>query len=123
MWAAWVTAARTSDATSKTLGRYTTGKALELILTSLAQDKQEGMVTRGQPVLNPRVQAVTPTASPTQVTIADCADDSHWLKYRAADGTLKDHVPGGRHAVTAAVQNVAGTWLVAQFLVDEVGTC
>jgi hypothetical protein len=78
MWAAWVTAAQTSDATSRTVGRYTTGKALELILTSLAQDKQEGMVTRGQPVLNPRVQAATPTASPTQVTIADCADDSHW---------------------------------------------
>jgi hypothetical protein len=123
MWAAWVTAALTSDPTSKSLGRHAAGNALELIVTSLSQDKREGMVTRGQPVLKPRVQAATPSSAPTHVTIADCADATHWLKYRASTGTLKDDVPGGRHTVNAVVQNVNGTWLVVQFLVQPVGTC
>jgi hypothetical protein len=123
MWAAWVTAAQTSDAHTKTIGRHATGNALELILTSLAQDKQEGMVTRGQPVINPRVQVATPPSAPTHVTLSDCADASHWLKYQASTGKLKNNVPGGRHAITALVQDVGGTWMVVQFVVQSVGSC
>jgi hypothetical protein len=123
MWASWVTAAQTSDAHTKTIGRHAAGNALELILTSLAQDKQEGVVTRGQPVLNPRVQAATPPSAPTHVTLSDCADASHWLKYRASTGKLKNNVPGGRHAITALVQDVSGTWMVVQFVVQSVGSC
>jgi hypothetical protein len=123
MWAAWVTAAKTSDAHTKTIGRHATGDALELILTSLAQDKQEGVVTRGQPVLNPHVQSATPASAPTHVTIVDCADASHWLKYSASTGKLKNDVPGGKHAVTAVVQHVGSTWMVVQFIVQSAGTC
>lgn len=123
MWASWVTAAQTSDAHTKTIGRHATGNALELILTSLAQDKQEGMVTRGQPLINPRVQVATPPSAPTHVTLSDCADASHWLKYQASTGKLKNNVPGGRHAITALVQDVGGTWMVVQFVVQSVGSC
>lgn len=123
MWAAWVTAARTSDAHTKTIGHHATGNALELILTSLAQDKKDGVVTRGQPVLNPRVQSAEPASDPTHVTVADCADASRWLKYSASTGKLKDDVPGGRHAITAVVQKVGDTWMVVQFIVQSVGTC
>lgn len=123
MWADWITAARTSDSTTKALGREATGDALLLLLNSLAKDKHDGIVSRGQPAISPRVQSVTPATAPTHVTITDCADDSHWLKYRASTGALKDNVPGGRHYVTALVQNVGGTWMVVQFLVRPVGSC
>lgn len=123
MWADWVTAARTSDSTTKALGREATGDALLLMLNSLAKDKHDGIVTRGQPVISPRVQSATPATASTHVTITDCADASHWLKYHADTGALQDNEPGGRHAITALVQNVGGTWMVVQFLVRPVGSC
>lgn len=116
-------AAVTSDYKSALLGRHAGGDALLKIKQSLYADKKAGVVSKGQPVLNPRAQAVTPNGGLTRVTVVDCSDDSHWLKYKAATGALKDNVPGGRHAVTAQVVGVGNSWLVTQFLVQPVGTC
>lgn len=123
MWADMAAAAVTSDYKSALLGRHASGDALLKIKQSLLADKQAGLVTKGQPVLSPRAQAVSSPSGLTRVSVVDCADDSHWLKYRAATGALQDNVPGGRHAVTAQVVGENGSWVVVQFLVRPVGTC
>ena len=123
MWVDMSGAATTSDWQSPALGRHATGDALALIVKSLHEDQLAGVVTKGRPILNPRVVEATPSTGPTRVTIADCADATDWLKYEASTGKLKDDVPGGRHAITAVVRNLTGAWLVAQFQVRGVGTC
>jgi hypothetical protein len=116
-------AATTSNWQSAALGRHATGDALAMIVRSLHQDQRSGLVTKGQPVLNPRVQGAEPPGSPTRITITDCADATNWLKYRASTGTLQDDTPGGRHAITAVVRDVSGTWMVVRFQVQGTGTC
>ncbi len=123
MWTDMAAAAVTSDYKSALLGRHASGDALLKIKQSLYSDKQTGLVTKGQPVLDPRAQGVSTSGGLTRVSVVDCADASHWLKYKAATGTLQDNVPGGRHAVTAQVVGENGSWVVVQFLVRPVGTC
>ena len=122
MWEDMATAAETSDHESPLLGRHSSGDALVQIKQSLYADKKAGMVTKGRPVLSPRVQTMTSNGGLTRVTVADCADATHWLKYVAATGRLQDDEPGGKHAVTAQVVESGGSWVVVQFLVRPVGT-
>jgi hypothetical protein len=122
MWQDMVAAARTSDYESPTLRRHAAGLALQLIVDSLRKDRQDGVVTLGEPALNPRVRASSPAARPTRVTIEDCGDDSNWLKYRAS-GELKNDVPGGRREIRAVVRNFAGVWKVVDFAVEATGSC
>ena len=61
MWADLVTAARTSDFQSPLLSQYTTGDAHTLFVQGLARDQLHGIVTRGEPVIDPRVSSLTPT--------------------------------------------------------------
>jgi hypothetical protein len=123
MWEDMATAAETSDYQSPLLGRHASGDALVQIKQSLYADKKAGLVTKGRPVLSPRVQSLTSEGGLTRVAVADCADDTHWLKYVAATGKLQDDEPGGKHAVTAQVVGKSGSWVVVQFLVRPVGTC
>jgi hypothetical protein len=123
MWEDMATAAETSDHESPLLGRHTSGEALVQIKQSLYADKKAGLVTKGRPVLSPRVQSLTSDGGLTRVAVTDCADDTHWLKYVAATGKLQDDEPGGKHAVTAQVVGKSGSWVVVQFLVRPVGTC
>lgn len=118
MWASVVEASKTSDFESPTLAQYASGQALQLLTAGMAQSRKDGIVTRGEPALGPKVVA----AGPTQVEIVDCADATRWLQYRA-DGQLKDNVPGGRHHTEATVVVIGGVWKVARLSVGPVGSC
>jgi hypothetical protein len=122
MWADMVTAARTSDYQSALLPQNASGDALAVLVHDLAENQQAGLVTKGDPTLNPQVTSLTPTATPTQATITDCVNDTHWLNYKSSGG-LANNTPGGRHATTAIVVDTAGTWKVTQLALQSVGTC
>lgn len=123
MWQDMMAAARTSDAASPLLGRHAMGAALEQLVSSLAADRQAGVVTRGEYVLAPRVTKVVLAQRPPMVLISDCGDATEWLKYRAGTNRLQDNVPGGRHAMGGTVLQVNGDWKVAGFNAQGVGTC
>jgi hypothetical protein len=124
MWQAMAGAARTSDWRSPQLGEYATGQALNTISRGLYTDHRNGLVTKGAPNNAPTVSRVDPADEPTRVTISDCGDSTHWLKYHADTGRLADDGPGGRRAITAVVdQQRDGRWLVSDFAVESVGTC
>lgn len=119
MWQAMAKAATTSNWRDPDLSKFATGDALAVITRSLYVDHQNGVVTRGAPTTNPRVTS----SSSTKVVIADCGDDSGWLKYKA-NGQLQNGTPGGHRAITAEVQRQAdGSWRVARFAVEGVGSC
>lgn len=122
MWDAFVEAARTSDASNPRLARYATGQALELITTSLSNDRSAGVVTKGTPVIKPRIVQPPTAGQSATVTISDCADATTWLKYKASTDDLADNTPGGQHDVRAVVQNVGG-WKVVTFQVKGTGSC
>jgi hypothetical protein len=123
MWQDMVVAARTSDYQSPLLARHATGPALAQIVRSLYLDKKDGIVTKGEPVLNPKVTEKALDAEPPRVTVEDCGDSTKWLKYRVSTGQLKDDVPGGRQHIAATVVRTEGQWKVLGFAVSGVGTC
>jgi hypothetical protein len=88
----------------------------------LARDQLAGIVTKGQPMLDPRVTSLTPSVDPTHATVADCFDDTHWVEYTVTGGLAKN-APGGRRATTADLVMKNGVWKVTQITIGKTGTC
>lgn len=122
MWTDMVTAARTSDYQSPLLPENASGNALSVLVQGLAKNQQQGIVTKGEPILHPQVTSLSPAGSPTQAAITDCFDARQWLEYKTSGG-LVNSTPGGRHATTAIVVDTNGTWKVTQLAVQAAGTC
>lgn len=124
MWQDFVVAGRTSDWQAPALGQHATGVALTNLSRGLYADHNNGVVTKGEPALNPSVSSVEPPGAPTQVVITDCGDSTNWLKYRKDNGQLADDEPGGRRLINAIVQKQSdGAWKVSEYGVHEVGSC
>ncbi|MGQ0575502.1 MAG: hypothetical protein ACT4RN_15045 [Pseudonocardia sp.] len=124
MWQDFAEAGLTSDWQSPELGRHATGIALTNLSRGLYADNYNGLVTRGEPVLDPRVTSVEPVDDPTTVRVADCGDSSNWLKYRDDTGARADDNPGGRRMITAVVElQVDGSWKVSDYAVRDLGSC
>ncbi len=124
MWQDFAEAGLTSDWQSPELGRHATGIALTNLSRGLYADNYNGLVTRGEPVLDPRVTSVEPVDDPTTVRVADCGDSSNWLKYRADTGARADDNPGGRRMITAVVELQADrSWKVSDYAVRDLGSC
>jgi hypothetical protein len=117
-------AATTSDWQSPLLAQHATGDALSVMSRGLYADHLNGLVSKGEPKDSPKVTSVAPSANPTGVMISDCGDSTHWLQYRKDNGRLADSTPGGRRAITAEVKRQSdGSWKVARFAVEGLGTC
>lgn len=124
MWSDFTTAGHTSDWQSSLLSQHATAYALQVLEKSLYIDHNKGVVTKGAPVLHPKVKSVSPVTNPTVVLISDCGDSGHWLKYSAKTGKLIPGSPGGRQAITAEVRKQPDrSWKVDQFAVEGTGTC
>lgn len=124
MWDGFAVAGTTADSGSELLGQHAAGAALDKLKRSLQSDREKGLVTRGKPVLDPKVSAADPADDPRKITITDCGDSTNWLKYRKDSGMLANDVPGGRRLIKASVEKQAdGTWKVSDYGVHEVGSC
>jgi hypothetical protein len=122
MWADMVVASHTSDYQSPLLSQNASGEALSVLVQGLAKNQAQGVVVKGEPVLDPSVTSLAPAGSPTQATISDCFDDTHWLDYKTSGG-LVNSTPGGHRATTAIVVESGGTWKVTRLAVQATGTC
>jgi hypothetical protein len=122
MWTDMVLASRTSNYQSPLLPQHASGTALSTLVQGLAKNQQAGIVTKGKPQMNPQVTSFAPIGDPTQVTVTDCFSDVHWLDYKRSGG-LVDSTPGGRHATSALVIDLAGTWKVTELAIQQAGTC
>lgn len=123
MWNAMATASRTADYQSPRLSLHADGDALSQLSRGLYANKQHGIVTKGDPATSPTVTSVTPSTEPTSVAISDCLDGTHWLNYVEATGELQNDTPGARHATTATVELVDGSWKVMELAVGQDGSC
>ncbi len=124
MWSDMAAAATTSDWQSPKLAQNATAEALSKISRGLYADHYNGLVSKGKPENTPSAESVEPHDNPTTVNIVDCGDDSRWLKYRADSGQPANDEPGGRRHINAkAKKAVDGSWKVADFAIQDVGTC
>ncbi|WP_248832784.1 hypothetical protein [Frankia sp. Mgl5] len=114
--------AETSDYQNPDLAHHASGEALSLIYKNIYLNKSDGVVSRGNPVLQPRVTSVSPPEAPDQAVIEDCVDDRDWLNYRA-DGQRQDDETGGRRLTQALALEMAGAWKIDRLVVQTVGTC
>ena len=122
MWSDLVAAARTSDFQSPLLAEHASGTALSLFVRGLARDQLHGVVTRGEPTIQPSVTSLLPSADPTRATVADCVDDAHWVEYTTS-GAKATNPPGGPRATTATLAESHGVWKVTEITVGKVGSC
>lgn len=123
MWQADAQASHTSDWQAPYLSQYASGDALQFLTRDLYADHANGLVSKGEPVNNPRVTSVSPEDKPTSVMIEDCADDRNWLQYRT-DGSLLDNEPGALRRIVAEVRlHTDGLWRVTRFGIDDPGSC
>ncbi|WP_331773233.1 hypothetical protein OG948_58560 (plasmid) [Embleya sp. NBC_00888] len=119
LWTAATKAAATANAEDPELRKYAHDDALAYFVGSNLENKEKGVVVKGEPGISPRVVGETGD----RVTLADCVDGSHWLKYRASDGKLADDVPGGHHQAEATVTRTTSGWRVTSLTIEGVGTC
>ncbi|MCQ4084387.1 hypothetical protein NGB36_28350 [Streptomyces sp. RB6PN25] len=122
MWNDLVHASLTADVNAPQLSDHASAGALQLLRYGLEQEQKEGVVSKGQPVLDPVVVSSQPTAQPVKYALRDCFDDTHWLQYTKS-GKLKNDVPGGHHLTDATVELNDGTWKVTSLYLHEAGTC
>ncbi|WP_144056923.1 hypothetical protein [Micromonospora lupini] len=124
MWAAYDEAGMTSNPDHPELAKFAVGDALKVLRSGLESDRREGLVGQGKVAVNPSIQSLTPAAAPTQAKVRDCADTSGAARVRATpNGTPFTDSPGGRRLVNATVSMVGGSWKVASFGVQGVGSC
>lgn len=124
MWADFAEAGRTSDWQSSKLGQHATGYALTNMSRVLYANQANGVVSKGEPKLDPSVSSMKPADDPTSVTVGDCGDSTDFLTYRVSDGKLADDTPGGRRKISAVVDRQSdGSWKVSDFAIRDIGTC
>ncbi|GEM_PF-3594528 len=123
MWQAFSKAGQTANAQDPDLSRYAADVALKTLVTGLEANKMQGLVSRGDVVLNPQVTALTPPAGLTEASIRDCADTTHAVRVKASGEPFTD-TPGGHRLVIATAKDVGGgTWKVTGFAISGVGSC
>ncbi len=118
MWNDLVAAATTSDPKHPRLDDHAAGGALELLRYMMRQDRNKGVITKGQLRLAP----VGKNGEASKVSVRDCVDGADWLHF-TRDGRLEDKIPGGHHRVNATAIERDGVWRVEHLFIDEVGTC
>jgi hypothetical protein len=122
MWNAFVTASRTADYQSASLARYAAGDALSVLVHGLYENYRDGIVTRGQPLFDPRVTIAASGGVAVGASVTDCADSSRWLDYYTS-GRPDGGPPHGRRRIRAQLQLFDGTWKVTYLVVGKEGTC
>ncbi|MEU8351639.1 hypothetical protein [Streptomyces sp. NPDC048845] len=97
---------------------HASGGALELLKFGLKKAKEEEVVSKGAPRVDPEVVS----GDRLKVVLLDCVDDRRWLQYRL-NGELKNNVPGGHFKTEATVRKTDGAWKVSDLYMHEVGSC
>ncbi|WP_247702411.1 hypothetical protein [Streptomyces sp. F63] len=118
MWRDLAIASETSDAYSPLLDDHATGDALALMEHGLRKAKEEQVISKGKPRVDPSVVS----SSSREVTVQDCVDGTGWLQYKP-DGKLKNDVPGSHSRADATVRLDGGSWKVSKLYFHEAGSC
>lgn len=123
MWDAYVEAISIPDPELPALARFAADDALTVLVDGLEQVERDGLAGRGDVVLDPQVDELSPPDAPTSAEVTDCVDTSDTEVYRR-DGEPYHDTPGGLRRAEAAVQEVgSSTWKVVGFALYEVGSC
>lgn len=119
MWSDMANASHTANWQDSALTYHATDAALAELVQGLYSESRKGLVSKGAPVLHPRITSSTNTTA----DVKDCASSTGWLEYVAATGKLKNDAPGGNRVITARVELANGAWRVTRYTVGALGSC
>ena len=117
-WADVVAASQTSDAQSSRLDDHARGQPVTATRDHLRQLHQAGLVAHGDMGLAPKLISLTATTARVQ----DCQDLTHFLKYDAKTGELRDQPSGNRYLAEATLTMIGSQWKVTQ-VAQAVSVC
>ncbi|MGP3949620.1 hypothetical protein [Streptomyces sp. 7N604] len=122
MWDDLAVASHTANPEHPRLDDHAVDGALRLLRHGLDKTRQQKLVAKGAPKVNPEVEEASPTERPTSVKLIDCVDSTKWLQYKP-NGELSNDVPGGHGKAEATVTYREGRWVVTDLYMHESGTC
>ncbi|MFI6115455.1 hypothetical protein [Kitasatospora sp. NPDC051164] len=105
------------------LETYTRDKALANIKIAVAYYTKNNLVVKGQPKLNPQVQAVDLASMPPRVTIRDCIDSTDFLPANKTTGKPSETDGVHRHVYNSVAQRIDGQWLIGESAIDREQSC
>ncbi|MDI5906853.1 MULTISPECIES: hypothetical protein [Streptomyces] len=121
-WNSAVTAWTQGSLNGVPLTRYATGLAESAVRSTLRTYRAAGVVTQGQPRLEPKVSALHLSVSPYTATVTDCVDETHFYKVSKSTGAHSAASVRGQHpAVYQAQYN--GGWRIVSGSVDPSRRC
>ncbi|MEY9878262.1 hypothetical protein ABH931_007789 [Streptacidiphilus sp. MAP12-33] len=121
-WNSAVSAWTQGSLTDVPLGRYATGPADSAVRSALQTYQADGVVTHGQPLLDPSVTALNLSASPYTATITDCVDETGFYKVHKSTGVRVAGAPTGHHPAVYQARYDGG-WVIVSGSVDPARAC
>ena len=122
---AWHMAAFNPSDQGAKLADYALGQALERTKADIQKSRREGTIGKGPVEFDPTVTRLDLQSNPPTAFIDDCVDATHYLTYRASDGSLVGTPDSDtrRQHITAHLLDVGGTWKVDEFHIYQPGSC
>ena len=121
-WAAATWAEAHPNRRHPALSKYATDKALAAEQATLVLYRQQGIVGRGEPKLNPEVVAISP--GPGTAVIRDCLDlTAVDAVYRETGESAIAPDQSRRHVATAKAAVYNGRWVIKEMVADRKRPC
>ena len=106
------------------LAKYATDKALAAEQATIVLYRQQGIVSRGAPKLEPRIVALDMNSDPRTAQIRDCVDVSDVRAvYRSSGESALAPTKSFRHVATATATTVSGRWVIREIATDRKRPC
>lgn len=106
------------------LAKYAIDKALAAEQATIVLYRQQGIVGRGEPKLNPKVIALATNRDPATALIRDCVDVSNVEAfYRDSGQSALAPSKTFRHIATAKATIFDGRWVIREITTDRKQPC
>lgn len=106
------------------LAKYATDKALAAEQATIVLYRQQGIVARGEPKLDPKVVAIAMNRDPPTVLIRDCVDVGDVrATYRSSGESALAPSKSFRHMATANATIVSDRWVIREITTDRKQPC
>ena len=123
-WAAATWAEAHPNRRHPALSKYAADKALAAEQATIVLYRQQGIVSRGAPKLEPTIVAIAINRDPATALIRDCVDVTNVrASYRSTGKSALAPSKSFRHVATARATTFNGHWMIREISTDRKQPC
>ena len=123
-WAAATEARAHPNGRHPDLAKFATDKALAAEQATIVLYRQQGIVSRGAPKLDPTIVAIAINRDPATALIRDCVDVTNVRAfYRSTGESALAPSKSFRHVATARATTFNGHWVIREISTDRKQPC